>query len=293
MQKLRVLLPVLVSTLLIAILLRRLDWAPLLTATPQVGTTALVQALLLSIPFVLLKSLKWYWLLRLVAPDASYLLALRSFLWGVGVSLVTPAQLGELARGLACPDNRGDVLSMTLLDNLLDVLVLLFLCTLAVGASSVTLGLVCLGGLAILTLGVWKGWCHFTHWFPRRLACRHWHTIPRCTLLRNALLSTFSFGIMAWQFHLLLSALHPVSWLRSVTALPLMLLGSSLPIFFAGFGGRESLSMLLLQSHAVPWEVAVLASLLLFGVSTLLPGIIGVLVGSVSIQALLRRTLAR
>lgn len=272
----RYLLPLLGSAIAIFVLFRQIDFHPIAQAARQIDPLVLVLVTLLSVPFVLLKAFKWHCLLRLAAPEASYRLALRSFLLGMTVSLITPGRLGELARAACFPGNRTVVLTLALMDKLVDVSVLLILCAISLWAYSTVLGIAGMAGVFVLAFGIWAGarWLKRRH--PVHRALTTLSAAPGHLIAFNALLAVGCYAIMALQFHLLLSGLHSIPLWASSRVLPPILLGSAMPLFINGLGGREGLATVLLSSYAVPGEQAVLAAFLLFVVSGLLPGGVGI-----------------
>jgi hypothetical protein len=228
---------------------------------------------------VLLKALKWHLLLRVAIPEASYRLALRSFLLGMTASLITPGRLGELARAACFPGNRTPVLTLALMDKLIDVTVLMMLCATSLWAYSTPLGMAGIASAFVFAAGIWVGPQWMKRWPPIHRSVALLPAVPGRLVVFNGVLAVGCYAIMALQFHLLLCGIHAVPLWVSSMVLPPILLGSALPLFINGLGGREGIATVLLGHYAVPGEQAILAAFLLFVVSGLLPGGVGIMTG--------------
>ncbi len=274
---LRYILPLFGSTLVLVILFHQIEVHKIGAAIQHLNALRLVLVTLLSVPFVLLKAFKWHTLLRLLIPEVSYRLGLCSFLLGLTASLFTPGRFGELARVVYFPGNRTALLPLALVDKLVDMSVLLTLCALSLWAYSIALGIAGMVGTLLLAISVWIGLRLGLKFIDGLLRLRT--AVSVHILAHNAVLAVGCYALMALQFHLLLSDLHPVSLWASSSAMPPILLLSAMPVFINGLGGREGLAILLLGHYDVPEAPALLAAFLLFVVNGLLPGALGVVPG--------------
>ena len=278
--KVKWLLPIIGTITLIALLYYRLDLHQIADLGQQANWTLLVIASILTLPFVLLKTLKWHQLLKTDQPQTPYALALRSFLIGVGASLFTPARVGELARIACFPRQRSEVFTLVIADKFIDMSTLLGVFVLSLALLSPWLGVVSLFGLGCLWVLIYTGvsltkgakWISQKSWLVERI--RLLRQLPRCLIIRNACCACACFGLMFLQFYLLLSSLQPVGWQVGLT-LPIILVVSSLPISIMGLGSREGTAALLLSRYGVPMEAAVAAAFSLFVINALLPGLVG------------------
>ena len=119
------LLPIIGTAALVGLLYHRLDFHRIANLRQVADWSVLLIAAFLTLPFVLLKTLKWHYLLKTNQPQTAYTLALRSFLIGMGVSLFTPARVGELARTACFPKRRLEVFTLVLIDKFIDMSALL------------------------------------------------------------------------------------------------------------------------------------------------------------------------
>ncbi|MCH8289863.1 flippase-like domain-containing protein [Candidatus Poribacteria bacterium] len=289
MRKTKRLLPFIGLVLLTAILARYINFSHLINLRQQAEGKVLGVAVALTIPFLLCKALKWYYLLRTSIPNVSYVSALRSFLIGMAASLFTPARLGELARVACFPSQRFSVLGLVMVDKLVDIGILLGLFVLSFLVFSPWLGLtgVLAGGVLVFGLSVLL---RSTHWVTRipqpTWLTEVWRGLrnqPRRLITLNASLTCLCFGCMMLQFQLFLSSLQSVSWWAGLM-LPIILLVSSAPVSISGLGLREGITVLLLSRYAVSIETAIAVSLSVFAVTSLLPGLIGLLLSPTLIK---------
>lgn len=278
---LRYILPLFGSTAVLVILFHQIEVHKIGVAIQHLTVLRLVLVTLLSVPFVLLKAFKWHTLLRLLIPDAPYRLGLYSFLIGLTASLFTPGRFGELARVAYFPGNRTALLPLALVDKLVDMSVLLTLCGISLWAYSILLGIAGIIGALLLAISVWLGLRLGLKFIDGLLKLRG--AVSCHILIPNAVLAVGCYALMALQFHLLLSGIHPVSVWASSSAMPLILLLSAMPVFVNGLGGREGSAILLLGHYGVAEEPALLSAFLLFVVNGLLPGALGVLPGVIMV----------
>ena len=274
------LLPIIGTVVLVCVLYHRLDLHRIANLSQVADWSVLPIAVSLTLLFVLLKTLKWYHLLRTNHRKTAYTLALRSFLIGMGASLFTPARAGELARVACFPKRRLEVFTLVLADKFIDMSVLLGCFLLSLMLLSLGLGLISIFGLGCLWILVYTGvsltkstkWISQKSWLAQRF--RLLRQLPRRLIAFNVCFACTCFGLMSLQFYLLLSSLEPVGWQVGLT-LPIILVVSSLPISIMGLGWREGMAALLLSRYGVPMEAAVAAAFSLFVINALLPGLVG------------------
>ena len=280
MQTAKWLLPIIGAVALVCFLYHRMDLHRIADFIQQANWTFLVIASILTLPFVLLKTLKWHQLLKTNQPQTPYALALRSFLIGMGASLFTPARVGELARIACFPRQRSEVFTLVIADKFIDMSTLLGCFLLSLVLLSPWMGLVGIFGVGCLWVLIYTGvsltkgakWISQKSWLAERL--RLLRQLPRRLIVLNAGFACACFGLMSLQFYLLLSSLQPVGWQVGLT-LPIILVVSSLPISIMGLGLREGTAALLLSRYGVPMESAVAAAFSLFVINALLPGLVG------------------
>ena len=287
--RVRWLLPIIGTVVLIVILCHCLDLHQIADLRQQANWTFLVIASILTLPFVLLKTLKWHQLLKTDQPQTPYALALRSFLIGMGASLFTPARVGELARIACFPRQRLEVFTLVVVDKFIDMSALLGVFLLSLVLLSPWMGLVGIFGVGCLWILMYTGfkftkgtkWISQKSWLVERF--RLLRQLPRRLTVLNAGFACACFGVMSLQFYFLLSSLESVGWQVGL-ALPIILIVSSLPISIMGLGLREGTAVLLLSRYGVPMEAAVAAAFSLFVINALLPGLVGLVLSPMLVK---------
>ena len=276
--KVKWLLPIIGTIALVGFLYHRMDFHRIANLRQVADWGVLLIAASLTLPFVLLKTLKWYYLLRAIECQVSYATALRSFLIGMGASLFTPARAGELARTACFRRQHLEVFTLVLVDKFIDMSALLGVFFLSLILLLPWRGLVGLFGLGCLWIYTGFKFTKSTKWISQKswLAERFrlLRQLPRRLIAFNACFTCICFGLMSLQFYLLLSSFEPVGWQVGLT-LPIILVVSSLPISIMGLGLREGTAALLLSRYGVPMEAAVAAAFSLFVINALLPGLVG------------------
>ena len=287
----RRLLPIISTVVLVYLLYHRIDQHQIANLRKQANWTLLAIASILTLPFGLLKVLKWHRLLQTSESQVSYAMALRSFLIGMGVALLTPLRVGELARVACFPGRRLEIFTLVLVDKFIDMSTLLGVFLLSVTLLSPGVGLVGLLGVGYLWFLVYTGvkftksarWISQKLWLAERfrLLCQ----LPRRLIALNACFACICFGLMSLQFYLLLSSLESVGWQVGFTLPAILVITGSLPISIMGLGLREGTAALILSRYGVPMESAVAAAFSLFVVNALLPGLVGVALSPTLVKA--------
>ena len=169
------LLPTIGTITLIGLLYHRLDLHQIDDLRQVADWRVLLIAASLTLPLVLLKTLKWYYLLKASQPQTAYTLALRSFLIGLGASLFTPVRVGELARIACFPKQRLTVGTLVVVDKFIDMNTLLgcFLLSLCAVITVARAGRSLWGGV-LMAIGTYRAKLHKKHKidFTNIVACR-------------------------------------------------------------------------------------------------------------------------
>jgi uncharacterized membrane protein YbhN (UPF0104 family) len=278
------------TLLLAGIVIVKADPQRIGRAAASVRPMYLFLALALTLPFLALKSARWYLMLSEASIEVSTGEVVRSLLGGMGVALVTPARVGEVVRAAYIRDpQKIKIAGLVLLDKGFDVLVL---CGLSVAGAWALLGPLAGAALACVTaIGLAVVYAPVpVHGALRRLSQRLpgepflnrlWSSLeslsPRGTTA-YLVLTALSFGVVLLQFGIIL--LSWKTWSLDIVFLtfPLVILTNVLPVTIGGLGVREGAAALLLSHYNVSPAHAALAAFLMFAVNTALPGLVGVLV---------------
>lgn len=278
------------SVLLLALILWRIQPGKVGNALASANPAYLALAALLTIPFLLLKATRWYWMLREAGIEAEPGEALSSLVAGMGLALLTPARLGELVRAAYIRDGQKlKIGGLVMLDKGFDVLVL---CGLSIAGAWSLLGT---GPGALLAAVTAVGAAMV--YLPRRgenVVARVGNRLPgRDKLMRvltalealspaattgYILLTAMSFVIVLVQFALILASWNASSPNIVFLTFPLVVLTNVLPLTVGGLGIREGAAVLLLHHYGVSAAHAALAAFLMFFINTALPGLAGALI---------------
>lgn len=104
-------------------LLKEVEWLPLLGAS------------VLGVVSILLQVLRWQVILRAHGLPATFVVALRTMLWGFLLAFITPGRIGELLRGVALDEKRRMATIVAVVEDRLFAIA----CTLCAGAVSMVL----------------------------------------------------------------------------------------------------------------------------------------------------------
>ncbi|GAC1428715.1 MAG: hypothetical protein NVSMB65_02010 [Chloroflexota bacterium] len=276
-----------ISLLLILIIAKKIDWAPLTNGRVHLAAGNLVLAGALTVPFLLLKAARWYLLLRYGGLRATFGEALGSLVVGMSVALITPARLGELTRAAYISDPRKlRIGGLVMVDKLYDVIVLALLSV--VGAWA---WIGHWAGLALLAGGIVAAYVVV---LPRHVApllsvarlvgplrARAERTVASLeglssrTALACLALTALSFAIVLLQFWVILQAWRPTGFDVVANCFPLVVLTNAVPITIAGFGLREGTAVWLLAHYGVTAAFAFAGAFLMFFLNTAVPGFLG------------------
>jgi uncharacterized membrane protein YbhN (UPF0104 family) len=280
---------VLGTMVLLALVLWRSQPQRVVDAATALGMGSLLVAATLTIPFLYLKVLRWWYLLRGAGCDTSFTEATLSLMGGMGLALLTPARLGELARIAYLRDQRKLRLGgLVLLDKAFDVIVLALLS--AVGAWQIVsplLGVLLLlaGTVGLVVVYLPDPFEHLLQGSSRRLpfADRVAPVLgaleslsPLATTIYLALTLT-AFIVVIAQFGIIIHTSVQLSLHVALLTFPLVILTNVVPLTIAGLGIREGTAALLLTHFHVDTATAVVSAFMMFFLNTALPGIVGAL----------------
>lgn len=273
---------------LLGVVIWRSDPQRVAGAFGKLGVLNIVAAAVLTIPFLYLKSLRWFLMLRQAGTAVSFSEAAVSLVGGMGLALITPARVGEVVRAAYLPDGRKLRLSaLVMLDKFFDVLVLVLL-AIAGGwkilgaAAGVALLLAGLAGLLfayrprLLTVG-FRGLIarspeggRMSQVFSSLEALGLGPTTVYIVITLGAFL------IVIAQFGILLHGAQPrLGFDGAALTFPMVILTNVVPLTIAGLGIREGASILLLGYYHVPRAISGVAAFMMFFVNTGLPGVAG------------------
>jgi len=271
---------------LLGFILWRVDTSKVLLLLSQAVPSLLIVAVLLNIPQIFLKVLRWRWLLHSQHIVYGMVPAILSYFGSIFIGLVTPGRLGEFVRvghlSKDCNISTGQALSSVLVDRLFDFCALFLVGTtalLTLGIGNSTVGLLGLAGsviLAMLPLAIFMndkmfGWLKALG--LRRVPAYDWLLELRSglkqlalpSLLAGTMLTLLAYVIFFSQCYLLAFSVRlQASFVEVSFAVALGSLVTLLPISFSGIGTRDAAVVAYLGAVGVTAEEALGFSFLVF-----------------------------
>jgi hypothetical protein len=245
--------------------------------------------MLLTIPFLILKALRWYLLLRAGHCRATFREAFISLLGGMGVALLTPARVGEVTRAAYLSEPRKlRVGALVMVDKIYDVIILALLSV--AGAALLISPLFALAlaafGLAGVYLALRPRDLRTLFRPARRLpfyaridrVLSGFAEFPAMVGLICLFYTLGSFLIVLLQYWIILRAWNVGGIDVVAYCFPLVVLTNAVPLTVAGLGVREGAAVLLLQHYHIAKSVAGTSAFLMFFMNTAVPGILGALI---------------
>ena len=287
---------ILISGMILFLLVQKISLPGLLHAVKSADNKFIAAALFLMPLNMFLQYSKWRLVVCQFNPDEKPGIVLSSLLFGILFGLVTPGRIGDYARTLFIDNvEKTELLGLFLVDKVITLFVIYFLGALgllqfvSVLTQSVILSIVIGLGLVFVVTGfvlyrrgfrfqpqnwnylkkinfllhLFKGMSQISHSLVRKLGVLTFiHVFTYCT-----------------QLYLLISAFHSVSFVNAMSAaFAVMFTKSVLPISFGDLGVREGAAVYFFGRFGVSSPASFNASLLLFLINILIPGLIGIVV---------------
>ena len=255
----------------------------------KLNLTNLLVAMVLTVPFLILKALRWHALLRAGKCRATFAESFISLVGGMGVALLTPARIGELTRAAYLSEPRKvRVGALVMVDKVYDLIVLALLAVpgawllvnplLAVAFAGIGLGGVY---LAMRPSGLRTAFrlCKPLPFYKKADdVMARFAEFPGSVGLVCLLYTFGSFLIVLAQYWIILRAWNVGGLDVVVYCFPMVVLSNVIPLTVAGLGTREGLAILLLNHYNIARSVAGTSAFLMFFMNTALPGIAGAVV---------------
>ena len=293
--KFKTLLKIIVSVGLLLLIFSRFSLDEMWRVIRTVQIPFLAGAMGIALAIFLSKTLKWWILGRQVDQSISVTNAALSLLIGMGVGLVTPSRVGEVARVTYLPTTRKvDLIGLVVVDRLIDLAVIILTGGIALGmVFDSRLGLVFIvPTTAVLLLlfvprlpGNALNWLSNLSFMPAKSFI---HRITQGLLTLNGrvltlilILAIITFGLGIFQFYWLLRSFGVHSATAATVTFPIITVASVLPITIGGFGTREGATVFVLSMFNISEPIAVNAALLSFILNTLIPGVIGLFISPI------------
>jgi len=252
-------------------------WQVLVMANPSY----IFLAGLLLFPYVLLKSYKWYLLVKELHGKSTFWNTMRSCLQETSFTL-TPSWIDKAMKRAKLKDDKLKPRSVGFIDKISELWVVIFFVLL--GGQRLLTGfnpIFIILALAVILLFLYQ-FRHFNNVITRFVPFEFLRTILRGFTLVSwplsniiLILSFLTMSVYFLQAYLLLSAFQPIAASTILMVFPLILLTNLVPVTIGSLGIREGAAIYLLSHFGVPAAIAVSVSLLLFLFDTIIPGVLG------------------
>lgn len=292
----------LIGVLLFIVLLLTTDTARLLDALRQADAGLLTLSLVLYVPHILIKALRWRYLLAQM--DISYGVwdAFLSYQGAIFLGLLTPGRLGEFARAAHitqdCNVSTGQALSSVLLDRLFDLAALVSVGSLALLALGSGQLLLIVAGVGLLLMALaalmifrdasfrWLQSLLLKTGRPGELLIgdESWFVQIRHSLLMlspgalliAALMTLAAYALFFLQTYLAARAFHlPLDVITTSYATALGSLVALIPVSVSGLGTRDAAIATYLSTQGITLAQSISFSLSIFVVFYIGGGLLG------------------
>ena len=194
--------------------------------------------------FIFFRIYKWFLLARQVDNQVSFKDMVPDYLWGMAIGLVTPGRIGELVRVRHLNISKKRALVFFLLEKLVEIVVLAFLCLIAF----ISLDFVPFWVLPIVIV------CALSAYLLIRKAGHLPVRIEqlKCELFQLKIVGCLFFSFLCFmvfcvQAYLVLKSIDETVSLDVIILYPAVLIGNLIPISVGGFGVRETFAIVILQ----------------------------------------------
>jgi uncharacterized membrane protein YbhN (UPF0104 family) len=292
--RLTLVLQLAVSVVLLAVLVRQVSLRDAGAAFRRVRPLTLIVAVALVMVGYVGRAQRWSMLLRRCGISLSSAASYRLTLVGTFYGMFTPGRVGEFARALHVRGPRTAMLASVVWDRVADVLILEALCVPAFALVPAWRGPLLWAYLALVAFTL-VGVVVLGNPAASRLAGRLlpflsgpascWSDSSQSLLRGGASLASFAWGGFFYVFMytsawLLLRDLAPHTSPRLLLGLPVIPLLGNLPVALGGLGLREQVSAAVFRQFGADATTGAVFSLLLFSVSTLVPGLLGLVLAA-------------
>ena len=270
----------------VALLIRdKVSLSALYSSITRIGNVSIMWLIVLSVVWFVTRICKWAMVLSLVSIQLPWHVQMFSYARGLSLGLVTPMQIGELARAMSVPT--GQRITAALLvpfDKTIDLIALASLAAVGVGFSldrlfwGVAVGCFIIAGTIVLRGYILSLVVYLLRQIGRRSSSAIFGGADMRILGKNArtvlsmlFLGLVTYSIIGLQYEIILRALSPDHDIGALIVCPLIILAHAVPFSFSGFGIREGIAVSLWPKFGVSPDSAVAASLIMFVANIWIP----------------------
>ena len=290
-MKRKILIRVIITSLLLSYLLIKIDINTIYYIFIEMNITLLaLTAPLIGIMYAI-RTKKWQILLGSVDVAIPFWNAYKIVLVSTFYGALTPGRVGELSRSFYLKEKKAKTMPTIMVDRMVDIFCLLLLSVLFVFIFFYDNNLITLIGLLIIlfiagTIIITnEKIISFLFWIFRQSGeVKKDYIISIKSIMgnRRALFSVFIFSLSYYMvnlcvYWLILKAINPMLNDLIVFSLPIIVLLSNIPISISGLGVREFVSVTIFNMLNESSAYGFSFSLMLYVLTILMPGIVGIL----------------
>lgn len=294
--------------LLFLYIILNVDFIKIFEVLKNINIFYLIISLLLGVPIIVIKALKWKLLIKAYKINYSLIKSITSWLVGFSFGIVTPGRVGDLVRVLYLKEkvNLGKSLTTVIVDRVIDILILFCLAIFGIisfvmfyteiGALYTIVPVIFVLFLVAVYLLTKKRFVYFLlkpifkitpnkHKTKIDITIDNFYSgLNSMKRKKHIILSSTILGILAWFFLILqfyffgLSLNLNLSYQFLLIIVPIITLLDALPISFAGIGTRDAALIFFFTPLLLAPETAISFSLLILFFNYALTGIIGLLI---------------
>lgn len=287
----KILLKMAVTVILLAYLLLSINAGAIVAVITDMAILPLVICIPLVGIMYAIRAEKWKTLLKPIGIDMPFFSALKIYLIGTFYGSVTPGRAGEVSRSFFMGDKKSKTIPTVIIDRVIDIICLLALSaiTIIVFFNSITLAVI-LVLLAIVFMACSMALLHrgaVTFIFSLlKIGDEHRDdylgTVEATVRDPRSMASAFGltlcyYAVNTLAFWLILRALSPTINPVIALALPVIIIMGNVPISISGLGVRELVSVTVFSIFNSSAAYGFSASLVLYLLTSLLPGLVGLI----------------
>lgn len=283
-----------VGLVIFIFILSQIDLNKLLQIITEINPYLLALALAVNGIIILLKSLKWKFIVNTIAPRFTLYQSVIGFLVGFSLSIITPGKIGDFVKALYVKDKEhslGEALSTVIIERLIDIIFLFLFGFLALLILFNIMGIEILsfGIMAVLgTCLIFGVYILFNKTLISKILRPFFNIIVPASFKnkvsdiynefynglhkfihnRRAAVSSISIGLISWVFTpiyaylIALSIQLDISFLLIAISVPIISILDLLPISISGIGTRDAALIFLFGIESISAEQTIAFSLL-------------------------------
>ena len=282
---------VLGSAGLLFLISNKLNFSLLFESLKSADARYLIFSALGAFAFIAIRAFKWYGFLCISQKGLKFYRVFFSYCFGLGVGILTPGRVGEIARihNLEL-QQKAEASGLFFLDKFIDLSVVfgLALCGMFFVFPDKINGFMFTGFVLAAVLLLFS--MRRIHYFFNtekankvpfgdkfQKLFKAIAEVPRSKIVFNGLLTLLSYIICVYEEYFLLSAFAQTKLIDVLFIHPIVMLTNAVPVTVGGLGLREGTSVMLYVQKGMAAEHAFLGGFLIFAFNTFFYGMIGII----------------